>query len=253
MLNGSLCGQSLADSLRQFNHCAAQLDPRALVDHFNAAGWDAAAVNSKGNLTDLGHLELGRQLCKAVFGSDMDYPATAVPSDFPQLTYWDTPSHYLTTSATVTAGADSLNVVLPVTDSAVTYQLNTVSYTLTGSAVARSFTILALPANASYTLTLTTADDQTQFPIMVGTVKDGMAATQRTYTLNAQIKARMASQKFMMWMFMGNSITHGAVHTCGYCSIRHLFEQFLRNDLGRTDDLVLNTAVSSAATADTVK
>lgn len=248
-------GKLYADAAREVVRALGQdaASRVQLVDHFNWAGWDASDVNSEGNLTDLGHLKLGRQLCKAVFGSDIDYPATTVPANFPQLSYARTPARYIDTPAAVTAEKNSLNVVLPANIFPVTYELQTEAYTLTGTAVERSFTIPDLPSNASYTLTLTAADGQTRLPVMVGTIQDGVAAARRTYTVHPQLKARMAAEKPMMWMFMGDSITHGAFHTCGYASISQLFEQFLRDDLGRVNDLVLNTAVSSAATADTVE
>ena len=39
-------------------------------------------------------------------------------------------------------------------------------------------------------------------------------------------------------LFMGDSITHGARFTLGRDSISQMFEKFLKDDLGRTDDMV---------------
>ena len=50
----------------------------------------------------------------------------------------------------------------------------------------------------------------------------------------------------MRWLFIGDSITHGALHTHGYDSLPQLWEKYLRGDWGRRDDTVLNTAVSGA-------
>lgn len=50
----------------------------------------------------------------------------------------------------------------------------------------------------------------------------------------------------MRWLFIGDSITHGALHTFGYDSVPQLWEKYLRGDWGREDDVVLNTAVSGA-------
>lgn len=55
--------------------------------------------------------------------------------------------------------------------------------------------------------------------------------------------------KPMKWLFVGDSITHGALHTCGYDSLPQLWEKYIRRDWGRRDDIVLNTGVSGA-TAD---
>lgn len=50
----------------------------------------------------------------------------------------------------------------------------------------------------------------------------------------------------LTWLFMGDSITHAAQHTHGYDGIAQIFEKYLKEDLGRTDDIVVNTAVSGA-------
>lgn len=61
-----------------------------------------------------------------------------------------------------------------------------------------------------------------------------------------------ASQKLslyahpMRWLFIGDSITHGALHTYGFDSVAQLWEKYLRGDLNRPDDVVLNTGVSGA-------
>ncbi len=53
-------------------------------------------------------------------------------------------------------------------------------------------------------------------------------------------------EKPMKWLFVGDSITHGALHTYGYDSLPQLWEKYLREDWGRADDIVLNTGVSGA-------
>lgn len=50
----------------------------------------------------------------------------------------------------------------------------------------------------------------------------------------------------MRWLFIGDSITHGALHTWGYDSLPQLWEKYIRGDWGRRDDTVLNTGVSGA-------
>lgn len=61
-----------------------------------------------------------------------------------------------------------------------------------------------------------------------------------------KLQDKMKQKDAMTWLFMGDSITHGAHWTRGYDSIVQLFEKFLKDDLGRTDDIVINTAVSGA-------
>lgn len=67
-----------------------------------------------------------------------------------------------------------------------------------------------------------------------------------------KLKATMEQKKSMTWLFMGDSITHGALWTRGYDGITQLFEKFLKDDLGRIDDIVINTAVSGATTETTL-
>ena len=54
----------------------------------------------------------------------------------------------------------------------------------------------------------------------------------------------------LTWLFMGDSITHGAIWTDGFDSLPQLFEKFVKDDLRRIQDIVINTG-SSGATAGT--
>ncbi len=209
------------------------------------------SVNSNGTLTDKGHLEVGRALSDAVYGSTTDYPASSVPSNFPQLKQANVPQNYLKTPATVMAGENRLDVTLPNGVTEVTYELSTDRYTLTGEASGQ-FTLTDLPAGAAYTLMITSKDGTTRLPVMTGTVTKGTAGTVRTADKGI-LSDLITRTEPITWMFMGDSITHGAFHTCGYDSISQSFEKFLKDDLGRSKDLVLNTGVSSAATEDTLK
>lgn len=68
-------------------------------------------------------------------------------------------------------------------------------------------------------------------------------------TVSAAIRAKVDDASTpLTWVFMGDSITHGAAHLHGYDSVSQLFEHYLKSDLARTDDLVINTAVSGAMT-----
>lgn len=56
--------------------------------------------------------------------------------------------------------------------------------------------------------------------------------------------------KPLRWLFLGDSITHGALHTHGYDSLPQLFEKYIRGEWGRNKDVFINTAVSGATTKD---
>lgn len=59
-------------------------------------------------------------------------------------------------------------------------------------------------------------------------------------------------EKSITWLFMGDSITQGALWTNGYNSISQEFENFLQSNLKRKSDIVINTAVSGATTQSTL-
>ncbi|MFD5213977.1 SGNH/GDSL hydrolase family protein [Microbacterium sp. NPDC058345] len=59
-----------------------------------------------------------------------------------------------------------------------------------------------------------------------------------------RLRALLDSGTPLNWVFTGDSITHGLVHTQGGRSyVEHLHE-LIRGDLGRVQDIVINTAIS---------
>ena len=50
------------------------------------------------------------------------------------------------------------------------------------------------------------------------------------------------------WLFIGDSITHGALHTFGWRDYVELFAERVRFELGRGMDVVVNTAISGDST-----
>lgn len=65
----------------------------------------------------------------------------------------------------------------------------------------------------------------------------------------AKIRARMASGRPMTWVFTGDSITHGAVHTKGWRCFAEIFAEKVRTEMKRPLDLVINTGISGDTTA----
>lgn len=229
-----------------------------IVDHV-AATWSTNCFNEDGTLNAKGHLEMGRQICEALFGSATGYPDTNTSSSFPNdMTVEPAPAVHLSDAATVTAGSDSLTVTVPNTAADVTSWTCTVetpSFTLTTETSGSSFTITGLPEGESYVLTMTAADWSVQLPVMAGTISDDSAGSVRTESLTGAkqtIADLVKGTEPLTWLFMGDSITHGALWLGGYDSITQTFEKYVKDDLGRQDDTVINTAVSSAAVADTM-
>ena len=68
------------------------------------------------------------------------------------------------------------------------------------------------------------------------------------------LKAKAESNKgtSMTWLFMGDSITHGSAWTGGYDTLAQLFEKFVKDDLDRTKDIVINAGSSGATTTSTL-
>jgi lysophospholipase L1-like esterase len=59
-----------------------------------------------------------------------------------------------------------------------------------------------------------------------------------------QIKARLAGKEPVTWVFTGDSITHGALHTLGWRSYPEHFAERVRWELKRMRDIVINTGIS---------
>ena len=216
-----------------------------LVDH-NAVALAADCYNADGSLSGKGHYELGRQLSAAVCGDSTGYQT------IPALTVGAAPASYSDEAPAVTSQGNAL-VISGLEDRAWTVELQLDSYTLTTNASGSVLTIENLPAE-DYILTVTAADLSVRLPVMAGTVGGGAAdAYIPERNANQQAIADLAEgDEPMTWLFMGDSITHGASYTFGRDSISQLFEKFLKDDLGREGDIVINTAVSSADTNDTI-
>ena len=63
-----------------------------------------------------------------------------------------------------------------------------------------------------------------------------------------EIKQLLKSETPVKWLFYGDSITHGALHTFGRRDYVELFAERLRFELARTMDVVINTAISGHTT-----
>jgi lysophospholipase L1-like esterase len=58
------------------------------------------------------------------------------------------------------------------------------------------------------------------------------------------------SKKPAKWLFYGDSITHGALHTFGRRDYTEHFSERVRTELGRPQDIVIKTAISGNTTRD---
>ena len=58
------------------------------------------------------------------------------------------------------------------------------------------------------------------------------------------ILERLKSAEPIKWLFAGDSITHGALHTWGWRDYTELFSERIRFEMGRTRDFVIKSALS---------
>src|SRR5437763_63070 len=63
-----------------------------------------------------------------------------------------------------------------------------------------------------------------------------------------RVTHRFTAQQPTKWLFNGDSITHGALHTFGWRDYVELFHERLRFELARGMDVVINTAISGDST-----
>jgi acyl-CoA thioesterase I len=79
-----------------------------------------------------------------------------------------------------------------------------------------------------------------QAPPTPGLAKDGSAAADLT-----RIQSLLTNKAVpIIWVFTGDSITHGAFHTHGERSYHEHFAERVRWELGRRRDIVINTGIS---------
>ena len=65
----------------------------------------------------------------------------------------------------------------------------------------------------------------------------------------ARLRARMAEKRPVTWLFTGDSITHGALHTKGWRCFTEIFAERVRFEMNRRSDIVINTGISGDTTA----
>ena len=231
-----------------------------VVDHFTQTNNDRfknEKLTESSRLNVNGHYEIGRQLAVTAFGNASGYWSGPIRQSASLREMEQQPSVYLTeVRPAVTAGSGSLQVTVPDgngTDWA--YQLDMEGIGITGQSSSNHFEIPNLTQGRDYVLKIRSGDGTKQLCTMKGRIVSGDTAVENTQELNEnqqRVAEMMASRDSMTWLFMGDSITHGAQFTAGYDSVPQLFEKFLRDELGRKDDTVVNAAVANGDTITTL-
>ena len=229
-----------------------------VVDHYtntkdNADFKANKLVNDK--LNAKGHLEISKQFAEKVVNySGSGYPASNVVLDRVELKM---PDNYLDVMPTVIATSDSLKVDISGASgiSAWYYEVIMDDMTVSGNATGDMFTISDLPEGKDYVLKIQSEDKETQLVTTKGTITNGVQAVKNTQVLDAnqqKIVNMVNGDEPMTWLFMGDSITHASGLTFGYDGIAQIFEEYVKEELGRKQDVVLNTAVANANTDTTL-
>lgn len=233
-----------------------------LVDHLAQTDNDSfknTKLTEEGLLNVEGQYEISRQFTKAVCASNDSYASL---SGFPSIdtykwTVQEAPETYLDAMPEVTAYGNRLRVMIKdaAEDAEWKYIVTVDGAKITGEAAGNPFVISSLPEEAKYSLTVQTKDGKTQYAPAAGVLEDGetAAAPETEGEIPKKIRALAEDKsKPLTWLFIGDSITHSAVHTRGYDGIAQLFEKYVKEDLGRTDDLVVNTATSGGTVPNTI-
>ena len=167
------------------------------------------------------------------------------------------PEQYLDVQPEVMATDSSLKVEIPETaGDSWKYELELADMIVTGTADSNSFEIVDLPKDSSYVLKIQSQDGTKQLVTTKGTVAKNAAAVKNVQELNEnqqKIADMVNGEEPMTWLFMGDSITHACQFTYGYDGIAQIFEKYVKEELGRVDDIVLNTAVSNGNTQTTLQ
>lgn len=225
----------------------------AVVDHYTKTNTDEfknAKLTEEGLLNAEGHYEIAKQFSEAVYGSSTGFPAIT-----DSWTEEAAPEEYLNILPKVTASASSLEVTVDgETETEWKYAVTVDGTKIRGTASGNPFTIDKLPEGKDYELTVQTGDGKTQLSTVAGTITEGNVAQAPALTeMQQAIRDKVEQTEGpLTWIFMGDSITHAAAHTHGYDGIAQIFEKYLKEDLGRMDDIVVNTAVSGATAERTI-
>ncbi len=111
---------------------------------------------------------------------------------------------------------------------------------ITGSIAGDTFSVSGILGAQTYQLQI--FDMTKRLPMLSGAFGQTGALPQDENLLQSEIANRMVQPT--TWLFLGDELTQASRTTSGYDSAENLFEKYLYHDLGRNQDVVLNTAVS---------
>lgn len=248
--------KAVDEVVKEYEDESEKLDRIVVVDHFAQTNQDDFKNNKLKDgqtLNAAGHFEIGKQFSAATIKTTDSYPGNGVTLNLKEE---EQPDVYLNVLPVVTAENAGLHVQIPETnETSWRYELSIGDKKITGSADGNTFTITGAESGKEYLFKCISSDGTTQLQTVTGKTEAGNVGIAYEQTLDEKQKAlseKLKEKDKMTWLFMGDSITHAALWTKGYDGIAQTFEKYLKDEMGRASDTVINTAVSGATTTSTL-
>lgn len=248
--------KAVDEVVKEYEDESEKLDRIVVVDHFAQTNQDDFKNNKLKDgqtLNAAGHFEIGKQFSAATIKTTDSYPGNGVTLNLKEE---EQPDVYLNVLPVVTAENAGLHVQIPETnETSWRYELSIGDKKITGSADGNTFTITGAESGKEYLFKCISSDGTTQLQTVTGKTEAGNVGIAYGQTLDEKQKAlseKLKEKDKMTWLFMGDSITHAALWTKGYDGIAQTFEKYLKDEMGRASDTVINTAVSGATTTSTL-
>lgn len=248
--------KAVDEVVKEYEDESEKLDRIVVVDHFAQTNQDDFKNNKLKDgqtLNAAGHFEIGKQFSAATIKTTDSYPGNGVTLNLKEEEQSDV---YLNVLPVVTAENAGLHVQIPETnETSWRYELSIGDKKITGSADGNTFTITGAESGKEYLFKCISSDGTTQLQTVTGKTEAGNVGIAYGQTLDEKQKAlseKLKEKDKMTWLFMGDSITHAALWTKGYDGIAQTFEKYLKDEMGRASDTVINTAVSGATTTSTL-
>ena len=248
--------KAVDEVVKEYEDESEKLDRIVVVDHFAQPTQDDVKnkkLKDGQTLNAAGHFEIGKQFSAATIKTTDSYPGNGVTLNLKEE---EQPDVYLNVLPVVTAENAGLHVQIPETnETSWRYELSIGDKKITGSADGNTFTITGAESGKEYLFKCISSDGTTQLQTVTGKTEAGNVGIAYGQTLDEKQKAlseKLKEKDKMTWLFMGDSITHAALWTKGYDGIAQTFEKYLKDEMGRASDTVINTAVSGATTTSTL-
>ncbi len=228
------------------------------------SGLESANINEDGSLKPAGHQAIATKLQREVGAPVGRTNAFNQFSDGSYTVAKQTTSGEEAEVRNVIAGIDTITVSIdaePERAAQLEYTLTANGEVISGAAPEgeTEFTITGLKQGETYRLNVYDVSRGSvkesyrpvQITVVNGAVGESIEYEDGNVSVNEKIQNLLSGDTPATWLFMGDSITHGVI-TDGYDNVPQLFAKYL-DEIGRADDIVLNTGVTNATIATTLE